>query len=251
MGTTAAAEAYERGRALEERLEREDAELVGELCHELESARRQLLRLGLDLHDGPLQAIAALGTDLHLFRSQLASLLEDETTAARALGRIDDLVARLSGLDAELREIGISAEAGSLLRGSLSGALADSADAYTEFVDVTLDLDERLDEAAATDSQRIALIRIAQSALANIARHSRASCASLVVRVTAVGLLAEIADDGCGFDVDEATRRAATHGRVGLSGMRERVRLLGGTLDVASRPGHGTTIRVSLPHFIS
>jgi signal transduction histidine kinase len=248
VGPAVEVETTQRARELVERLDAErdgDALVVRELCDELEAARRQLLRLGLDLHDGPLQDIAALGTDLHLFRTQLGALLDGHEQARRATGRIDDLFARLSALDADLREIGISAEAGSLLHGPLSGALVDAADAYTDVFETTLDLDDGLDDAELTDSQRIALIRVAQSALANVAQHSGASYAQLRVSVTKRGLEAEIADNGRGFNPATET----PPGCVGLAGMRERTRLLGGEFTVESEPGRGTTVRLVLPPY--
>ena len=216
-----------------------------EVRDDVESLERRLLRVGLDLHDGPLQDIAALGTDLHLFRSQLAGLLDGHPDAHRALGRIDDLAARLGALDVDVRKIGIAAEAGSLLDGPLSAALTEAAAAHTGRFAIELDLDDDLDAAELSDSQRIALIRVVQSALANVARHSGAPTARLTVTLTSAGLDAEIADDGCGFD----TSRAAGKGRVGLAGMRERARLLGGTLQVASEPGRGTTVGLHLPRY--
>jgi signal transduction histidine kinase len=115
--------------------------------------------------------------------------------------------------------------------------------------ETTLDLDDRLDEAELTDSQRIALIRVVQSALANVARHSGAATAAIEIRVAPEGLRATVSDDGCGFDVDDALRAAADRGCVGLGGMRERVRLLGGEFAVASARGEGTAIRIVLPRF--
>jgi signal transduction histidine kinase len=216
-----------------------------EVSREVEALQRRLLRLGLDLHDGPLQDIAALGTDLHLFRSQLTGLLDGHPDAHRALGRIDDLVARLGALDAELREVGIAAEAGSVLHGSLSATLADVAGTYSDRFETELGLDDDLDDVELTDSQRIALVRVVQSALANVARHSGARRANVTVRSDENGVHAEVADDGSGFDVE----RALVTNRVGLAGMRERVRLLGGRFEVASEPGRGTTVRLHLPRY--
>jgi two-component system sensor histidine kinase UhpB len=63
------------------------------------------------------------------------------------------------------------------------------------------------------------------------------------------GVTARVTDNGCGFDVASALPAAARKGRLGLVGMSERMRLLGGHLDVESRTGGPTTITASLPHW--
>jgi signal transduction histidine kinase len=88
------------------------------------------------------------------------------------------------------------------------------------------------------------LYRIAQEALANVRQHAHATQVEIALRTTAREAVLSVRDDGVGFD----PRRKAD-GRHGLVGMRERARLLGGRLRVASRAGRGTgvTVRVPLP----
>ena len=95
-------------------------------------------------------------------------------------------------------------------------------------------------------SQRITLVRVVKEALTNVRKNSGAS--QVEVEVTARGsIAAEITDDGEGFDVDTELLRAARKGRLGLVGMAERVQLLGGTLEVDSRPGGPTRITLAMP----
>lgn len=84
--------------------------------------------------------------------------------------------------------------------------------------------------------------RIAHEALTNVAKHASASQVQIRLSLGAQEVLLEIADDGCGF---EPTHRKP--GRFGLDTMRERTRLLGGRLEIASRPGDGATIRARCP----
>jgi signal transduction histidine kinase len=97
-----------------------------------------------------------------------------------------------------------------------------------------------------TASQRIALTRIIQESLSNVREHS---CAR-EVRVAVCGgrdrLTAEIVDNGCGFDVAETLLDAGRRGRLGLVGVSERARLLGGTCEIHSRPGGPTRVAVTL-----
>ena len=83
-------------------------------------------------------------------------------------------------------------------------------------------------------------------ALSNVVRHSGAEHASVVVEANATQLSASITDDGQGFDVERVQDEAAKAGRLGLVGMRERVRLLGGTLELTSREGGPTTVHATI-----
>jgi two-component system sensor histidine kinase UhpB len=88
----------------------------------------------------------------------------------------------------------------------------------------------------------VALFRIAQEALTNIAKHSHASNARISIHNEAGELVLAISDDGDGFD---AARLAPT--RWGVTTMRERVAAIGGRLDIESAPGGGTTVRACIP----
>jgi signal transduction histidine kinase len=91
----------------------------------------------------------------------------------------------------------------------------------------------------------VTLYRVAQEALTNIVRHARAEQVSAVVLQQKDEVTLLIEDDGCGFDLES---KAEAHGAsLGLTGMRERVALLGGTCAVESLAEQGTTIRVRIP----
>jgi len=100
-----------------------------------------------------------------------------------------------------------------------------------------------------TASQRIALYRILQEGLANVREHSKAKHVRIRVHGGPNGTEAEITDDGRGFEVAKTLITAAKRGRLGLVGMGERVRLLGGRFDVDSRPGGPTTLKLVLPRW--
>jgi len=106
-------------------------------------------------------------------------------------------------------------------------------------VQVTVDADE----SDLPEHVEIALYRIAQEALQNVVKHSGATAASVVLRCDPGLVSLQIADDGTGFDPDSAADRNG----FGLSGMAERAELVGGHLDVRSRPGRGTTIEARVP----
>ncbi len=86
------------------------------------------------------------------------------------------------------------------------------------------------------------VLRVAQEALSNVQRHAQAFNASVELRYGRDELVLTIEDDGRGFIVDEALR---SHERYGLSGLKERAGLLGGSLEIASEPGKGTRITLT------
>jgi signal transduction histidine kinase len=240
-----------RGRAfaMELRDEKEfaAAALIDELCDDVEGVRRQVARLGLDLHDEGLQDVTALRNDLQLFRSQVSRALHESDDRSKVVGRVDDFLARVASLDQVLRGVATSADASSVLRHPLSVTLEALIDAFPGPCVIESTLDPALDSYELTDSQRIALVRIVQSALANVLQHSEATLVSVTVRCLPTGTVTEIVDNGKGFEVESAMRQATADRRLGLFGMRERVRLLGGAFDVSSRLGGPTRIVFRLP----
>ena len=89
----------------------------------------------------------------------------------------------------------------------------------------------------------IALYRVVQESLQNIARHSGAKRVSVSISVKKNALAVSITDDGSGFELEEARGR----GGLGLIGMEERTRLANGKLSITARKGHGTRISVAVP----
>jgi signal transduction histidine kinase len=88
-----------------------------------------------------------------------------------------------------------------------------------------------------------------QEGLANVREHSGATHVTVALGRVADGVRLVVADDGAGFDVPQTVVASARRGRLGLVGMSERVRLLGGAFSLSSAPGEGTEIRVSLPEW--
>ena len=105
------------------------------------------------------------------------------------------------------------------------------------------------DLASISPSQRIALLSVIQEALNNVREHSSARHVEVDVALGPDGVVAQIMDDGCGFDLEKVLVSAASRGRIGLAGIHERVRLLGGVCRLESRPGGPTTISIMLPRW--
>lgn len=93
----------------------------------------------------------------------------------------------------------------------------------------------------------LALYRIIQEALTNIAKHAKATNVSVVVERKAHAVIAIVEDDGRGFDVPAVLDSPQPEGKLGLHGMRERAELLGGHLQLESTPGSGSSVFVEIP----
>jgi signal transduction histidine kinase len=233
--------AIERVRLLERRSERESALL--------EAAERRLARLGFDLHDGPVQEVFALGSELRLFREQLRRVLAGNRHAAILQGRVDDLEARLVALDGELRGVARSLETPTVLRTALPDLLRKETAELEERSSLVVELHVEGEYESLTPSQAITILRVVQEALANVETHAAARRVTVTVHAGLQELQAEIRDDGKGFEVERTLVDAARGGHLGLVGMSERVRLLGGRLDVESRPGGPTRVAAAIPRW--
>jgi signal transduction histidine kinase len=98
-----------------------------------------------------------------------------------------------------------------------------------------------------TPEVEIAAFRVAQEAVTNVIRHAQARSAIVTIEQQNGRLEVSIEDDGRGFDIGARAARGATGMSVGLLGMEERVRVLGGDFTVDSRPGRGTRVHASIP----
>jgi signal transduction histidine kinase len=163
------------------------------------------------------------------------------------LGRFDDLGGRLAEIDQTLRELSQSLESSSVGTASLPDTLRRELAVFDRRagIEAAIEISGSFDSLSA--SQRIALFRIAQEGLANVREHSSATKVSVTLRELADGVRLAIVDDGDGFDVSHTVVSAARRGRLGLVGMSERVRLLGGSFSLTSSFGTGTQIVATLP----
>jgi signal transduction histidine kinase len=212
------------------------------------SAERRLMRLGFDLHDGPIQDVLALAADVKLLQQQVYPFILDDYRE-QAHGRFDDLSARLVELDRQLREIAHSLETKSVISRPLGEILHREVDTFMERSGIRAELEIRGDPDSLSSAQRITVFRVIQEALANIREHAGATNVSVRLRARRSAIEVQITDDGMGFEVERALAKAAQRGRLGLVGMGERVRMVGGTFELQSRPGGPTTLKMTLPRW--
>jgi signal transduction histidine kinase len=215
-----------------------------------EANERLLVRLAFDLHDGPLQQVYVLAQDVRLLRDQLVDLVGGEDRDV-VVGRFADLEAQLAELHQDLRDLAHSLEPRSLLRQPLPEALERELAALNRRTGIATSLVLDGSFETLTASQRIALIRVLQEALSNVRHHSGGREVAVTLREEVFkGVCMEIRDDGHGFDPARVVPAVDGESGIGLVGMRERVRLLGGRLEVESAPGRPTTVRATLPRWL-
>jgi len=211
----------------------EIATLFRRLISAQEQERRRLAR---DLHDHLGQQMTALRMNIETLRAPRAG---EEDWLAR-VERIELLAAELDkSIDAvawDLRPVALDLGLAAALRNLVQGWTA-RFQVPAEFAQTGGD-DRRLPEDTAAH-----LYRIAQEALHNVVKHAQASQANVVLDCREAETTLVIEDDGRGF----AAGQAAPEGGLGLIGMRERAAHLGGTLEVESAPGRGTTVFVRVP----
>lgn len=202
------------------------------------AAERERARWARELHDETLQALAALKLTLGSVRR--ADAVETRDAAIdQALARIDFAIRGLRHIITDLRPAALDAL-------GLKSALEALAERATQVSDTAVALRLDLAHEAGREPTRLdseledTIYRVVQEALANVVKHSAASKAYVDVREVAGGVEITVRDEGSGFDGSGQTG-------FGLVGMRERVTLLGGTLEIESVLGGGTTVRVSLP----
>jgi len=206
-----------------------------------ERFRRRLLRLAADVHDGPMQDLTVIGFGLHDLRRQF-----EKAVPADSRGSIDssfhELLTECEQVERSLRALVSSLEGGLAETISLPEAISDEVENFRRRSVVAAELVVEGDPEAETDSQRIALQAVTREALSNVSRHAQATLVVVTLRGVGEGIELSIQDDGRGFDVPATS--AGT--RLGLSGMRTRIALLGGELRVESVPGGPTTVTATL-----
>ncbi len=212
------------------------------------SGERKLMRLAFDLHDGPIQDVLALAAEVAHFQQQLYPFLL-ESHRELAYGRFDDITARLSELDRVLREMAHSLESKSIVSRPLAEILHREVDTFRERTGIEARLEVRGDPETLSSAQRVAVFRAIQEALANVREHSGATEVEIRLRTRRSSIEVRIVDNGTGFEVSHALARAAKRGRLGVVGIGERMRMLGGTFDLDSQPGGPTTLSFTLPRW--
>ncbi len=214
------------------RAEDELADLSRRLIRAQEEERAMIAR---ELHDDVTQRLAVLAIDAG--RAELSATTGVQAEAMHALR------AELVRISEDVHSLAYQLHSSVLEELGLVEALRTACEhlGRRSRVEVSLDLDPKANGLGGDAA--LCLFRVAQEALNNLARHSEGRLASVSLRRMDGGVLLAVRDDGVGFDPDGP----GTRNTLGLASMRERVRLVNGTLDIESAPGHGTAIVAWVP----
>ncbi|HWI51046.1 MAG TPA: GAF domain-containing sensor histidine kinase [Symbiobacteriaceae bacterium] len=193
-------------------------------------------RLARELHDSVTQVLFSLTLNLEA----AGGLLEKKPDkAATLITRSGEMAAEAL---AEMRSLIFELRPSALQEKGLAMALTNHVNLFRRRsgieVSLTLEGEERL-----LPDQEFCLYRVAQEALTNASKHARARQVNVCYSVEVGRATLVVEDDGIGFD-PEASRRSHSFGMIG---MKERLAAVGGTLHIASEPGHGTRIEAQIP----
>ncbi|HSK48891.1 MAG TPA: GAF domain-containing sensor histidine kinase, partial [Solirubrobacterales bacterium] len=205
------------------------------LQQQVEIGERERQRWAQELHDDALQGLAAI-------RISLAAALqsEGEGRAERIEAAASETVDRLEGQVNELNRLINDLRPAALERLGLSGALQALAEECSARGGFAVETEIEFEEKLAGEEER-AVYRLAQEALNNVVKHSEARGATVSARLADGYAEVDVRDDGRGFDPE------SVDGGRGLTGMRERIELFGGEIEIKSAPGRGTRISARVP----
>ncbi len=213
------------------------------LQQQVEIGERERHRWARELHDDTLQGLAAIRISL---ATALQSKAPDraERVARAAEETVDQLESQIGELSRLINDLRPAALERLGLIGALEALAEESAARGGFAIETALELPEEL----ASEEER-AVYRLAQEALNNVVKHAGASRVSLHVGVEDGAALVVVEDDGSGFEpgAGGGDGELSGDGGRGLVGMRERLQMLGGRLELRSAPGEGTRVQARFP----
>lgn len=210
--------------------------LLRELAAHHEAVReREKASIAREVHDELGQVLTAMKIETSVCQMELAEALPEQAQRLSGLKKLIDQTLKIS------RNV-VTA----LRPPALDLGLLPALEWLTQRVEERLQLKCAVEidpEVQNIDEARgVILFRIVQEALTNVARHAKASWVQIRIKQGAGGLTLLVEDNGCGFDPESISKT------FGLVGIRERVWMLRGELEIDSAPGAGTRIIVTIPH---
>ena len=219
----------QRKQELQERLE-----LSGQLIHAQEQERSRLAR---ELHDDFNQQLAMLAVDLERLSQTIA---DSPLDAGR---RLRDLWNRAAELGDNLHSLSHRLHSSTLENLGLALGLSSLCHEFTGQQGIEVDFEHENVPRGINPDVALCIFRIVQEALRNVKKHSGASCAEVRLRGQDEMLYLSVSDAGVGFD----KKLKSSRGGLGIRSMEERLRLVGGRMDIVSGKNRGTTLTVCVP----
>jgi signal transduction histidine kinase len=225
-----------------------------EMAHKVEAAQRNLhdyigaitsaqederRRLARDLHDETIQSLIALKQRVQL--TQLATQDRQEISSLRMIENMtDETIEELRRLTRALRPIYLEDLGLVTALEMLARETGQVAGIPIEFE--LQGVDKRLESTA-----ELALYRLAQEALSNVAHHAQASHAALHIQFSPQMITLMVIDDGRGFNVPKRPSEFVSTGHMGILGLYERSEMIGAQLEITSAPGKGSRVKIVMP----
>ena len=228
-----------RVRVLEDRqtiLERHEGEISALNERLMKAQEEERIRIAGELHDGVLQQLTSLSIEL---ATATLGLPPDSEPKAEVRG----VEKKLIEVGAEIRQLSHELHPATLQETGLPAALSTYCEEFSKLrgIPIAYEGDESVEELS--PGTALAIYRIAQEALGNVAKHAKAKQVQVRLTRSASRVCLVVSDDGVGFNPDGSGKS----GGLGLINMRERVRQLNGTFECESKPGNGTTVKAEVP----
>ncbi|MFI5505710.1 sensor histidine kinase [Corynebacterium kutscheri] len=206
------------------------------------AAERQ--RIAHEIHDTVAQGLSSIQMLLRVAETDIAALDAEESAKNVPISRIE--LARRTAADnlSEARAMIAALQPAALAKTNLEGALERVA---THMVGPDFSIEVDGEEHQLPMRTEAALLRIAQGAMGNVAKHANATLCHVTLSYSDNEVRLDVVDNGQGFDPNTIKDRPAGLGHIGISAMRQRAEEQGGTLEVESTPGGGTAVSVALP----
>jgi len=233
-----------------------------QLSGNIQNVREQeKTRIARELHDDLGQQLTALKMDLSILESDLRKLPKPQEQArdenarltatldpatldpATLLSQTRNMHALLNSTVASVRRIAADLRPVMLDDLGLAPAIEWLVNDFEARYGIAVQLEMNIDQFEFDSASATAIFRIVQEGFTNIARHAHASKVALSLKRNAMDCIVQITDNGRGADLSAAQAGKS----FGLLGIRERVHLLGGQVELTSLPGKGLTLRVTLP----
>jgi signal transduction histidine kinase len=205
-----------------------------------QEAERQ--RIARDLHDETGQSLTAIGMGLRGLSGKLGPRSKDALTTLHKLETLTaDSLKELQRLMTDLRPSHLD-DLG------LPAALRWYASRIQEHSSLQIRVDIHGEERDLDDAMKITIFRIIQESLNNVIKHSQATHVNIHLHFEEKHVRINIFDNGIGFDREQVQLKRTSRPSLGLAGMEERAALVGGTVNVQSRPGYGTEVEALIPY---
>lgn len=217
-----------------------ERELSQVLRSTVEDQEAERLRIARELHD-------TLGQTLTLLQLGLDELGDLAPASEDMKRRLSALKGLAKGAGSEVNRLAWELRPTALDDLGLETAIRHLVEIWSERLDLRFDLSLALDDRRMDPAVETTLYRVLQEAITNIGRHAGATRAGVQVEVRMKEILMIIEDDGRGFSPDEPVRAGEPTNRLGLLGIRERLSLVSGSLEVELAPGRGCTLFVKVP----